>query len=104
MKLNEIKIINEIKRRLYGYCIKYIMTCPDLIYMLYNMILEASYNIILICLGSLVGGFLCFIGWDFYEIALKKRYMLRPLNYLHQFINDGMVVGALLTLIWILNK
>lgn len=80
------------------------MTCPDLIYAIYNMILESSYDIILICLGSIVGGFLCFIGYNVYEFALKNNYILRPLNYLHPFINDGMVVGALLTLIWILNK
>ena len=80
------------------------MTCPDLIYAMYNMILEASYNIILIGLGSLVGALVGFVGYNVYEIVLKKHYILRPLNYLHQIINDGMVVGALLTLIWIFNK
>ena len=80
------------------------MTCPDLIYAMYNMILEASYNIILIGLGSLVGALVGFVGYNVYEIILKKHYILRPLNYLHQIINDGMVVGALLTLIWIFNK
>ena len=80
------------------------MTCPDLIYAIYNMILEASYNITLMGLGSIVGGIMSFAGCDLYEIALKNSYILRPYRYYHQFINDGMVVGALLTLIWILNK
>ena len=81
------------------------MTCPDLIYTMYDMILESSYNIIIIGLGSLVGALVGFVGYNVYEIILKKHYILRPLNYLHQIINDGVVIGgALLTLIWILNK
>ena len=80
------------------------MTCPDLIYAIYNMILESSYDIILMGLGSIVGALVGLVGYNVYEFALKNNYILRPYRYYHQFINDGMVIGALLTLIWILNK
>ena len=44
---------------------------------------------------GMLGGIIYFVGKDFYEIVMKKRVILTPLNRLNMLINRGFFTGLI---------
>ena len=59
--------------------------------MLYNIIINSTR--IIGC--GILGGMGYFVGKDFYEIVIKKRVILTPLNRLNMLINRGFFTGLI---------
>lgn len=44
---------------------------------------------------GMLGGIMHFVGKDFYEIVMKKRFILTPLNRVKLLINRGFFIGLI---------
>lgn len=44
---------------------------------------------------GMLGGIMYFVGKDFYEIVMKKRFILTPLNRVNLLINRGFFIGLI---------
>ena len=44
---------------------------------------------------GMLGGIMYFVGKDFFEIVMKKRFILTPLNRVNLLINRGFFIGLI---------